>query len=101
MFYNQGGTRIELTSSNSTPKAGQSVTFSVTVAASLPGNGSPSGSVTFKDGTAKIGTAILSGGKATLSYSLLSRGTRRITATYGGNANFNLHVSEQITETVH
>jgi hypothetical protein len=100
VFYNQGGTRIGLTSNTSTPKAGQPVTFKVTITASLPGNGSPTGTVTFKNGTTKIGTATLTGAKATLSYSLLSRGTHQITASYSGNTNFNPHVSGQITETV-
>jgi hypothetical protein len=101
VFYNQGGTRIGLTSSTSTPKAGQPVTFTVTITASLPGNGSPTGTVTFKNGTTKIGTATLTSAKATLSYSLLNRGTHQITASYSGNTNFNPHVSGQITETVH
>ena len=100
VLYNQGGTRVVLTSSNKVPKVGQSVTFTTTVAASLPGNPAPTGTVVFKNGTATIGTVTLSGGKATLSYSALSKGSHSITAVYSGNTNFNSHTSTAVTESV-
>ena len=100
VLYNQGGTRVVLTSSNKVPKVGQSVTFTTTVAASLPGNPAPTGTVVFKNGTATIGMVTLSGGKATLSYSALTKGSHTITAVYSGNTNFNSHTSTGVTETV-
>jgi len=49
----------------------------------------PTGSVTFSiDGTA-AGSAILSSGAATLSYSFAQVGSHTITATFGGDANYN------------
>ncbi len=67
---------------------GQSVTFTATVAPVSPGAGSPSGTVTFKDGTTAIGTGTLSGGTATLTTSSLSTGSHNLTASYGGSTNF-------------
>ena len=100
VFYNQGGTRVVLSSSNKIPTVGQSVTFTATVGASLLGNPIPTGSVVFKNGTATIGTVTLSGGKATFSYSALTKGAHSITAVYSGNTNFNSHTSTGVTETV-
>jgi hypothetical protein len=65
-----------------------------------PDNPTPTGSVVFRNGTATIETGTLSGGKATLSYSALSKGTRSITAAYGANTNFNSHTSERVRKTV-
>ena len=100
VFYNQGGTYIALASSNKTPKAGQSVTFTATIAASLPGNSTPTGTVAFKNGITTLGTATLSGGKATFTYSALAKGSHTITAAYSGNSNFNPHTSPGLTEAV-
>lgn len=65
---------------------GQSVTFSATV---VSGAGTPSGSVTFKDGATVLGTATLdAGGLASLSTAALNGGAHSLTATYSGAANF-------------
>jgi hypothetical protein len=68
---------------------GQSVTFTATVT----GSGTPTGTVTFKDGTKSLGTATLSAGQATLSTSGLKKGSHSITATYSGDSNFASSVS--------
>jgi parallel beta-helix repeat protein/predicted outer membrane repeat protein len=68
---------------------GQNVTFTATVAPAAPGAGTPTGTVTFKDGATVLGTAPLSGGVATFSTSALAIGVHTITANYGGDANFN------------
>jgi hypothetical protein len=66
------------------------VTFTATVADSSPGTGTPTGSVTFLDGTAVLGTATLStaGGitTATFTTTYVSAGSHSITAAYGGDA---------------
>ena len=64
---------------------GNSVTLSVTV---VPGQGSgtPTGSVTFKNGTTTIGTGTLTGGATSLSLSTLLVGSNSITAVYGGDS---------------
>ena len=100
ILYNTGGTSIKLTSSNAKPIAGQSVTFTATLSASIAGSGTPSGTVTFKNGSATLGTVTLSGGKAVFSTASLARGAHAITATYNGSGTFNSHVSPGLTVTV-
>src|SRR5262249_6876561 len=68
---------------------GQSVTFTATVTAVAPGAGTPSGTVTFKDGGRTVSTQRLSGGVATFTTSALSVGSHSVTATYSGDSNFN------------
>ena len=97
ILYNTGGTSIKLTSSNAKPLAGQSVTLTATVAASIAGTGTPSGTVTFKNGSATLGTVNLSGGKAVFNTAALTRGAHTITATYNGSGTFNTHVSTGLT----
>jgi hypothetical protein len=68
---------------------GQSVTLSATVAASGGGSGMPSGTVSFNDGDAIVGTAALDGGgKASLTLSSLAVGSHGIKASYPGDGNF-------------
>ena len=43
------------------------------------------GTVTFLDGTKKLGTATVSGGKATFKAPVLTRGTHSLKAVYGGS----------------
>jgi hypothetical protein len=43
------------------------------------------GTVTFMDGTRKLGTATVSGGKATFKAPVLTRGTHSLKAVYGGS----------------
>ena len=51
-----------------TPSAyGQALIFTATVAVQAPGAGRPKGTVSFRDGSTPLGTAILSSGQATLS----------------------------------
>src|SRR5581483_5899215 len=64
------------------------------------GNITPTGTVTFKDGTATLGTAPLSGGTATLTTSALSIGSHSITAVYGGDGNSLASTSQPITQIV-
>ncbi len=74
--------------------AGQSVTFTATITASS----TPSGTVTFYDGTNALGTGTLNGsGVATYSTSSLSVGSHSITATYPGNSTFAASTSQAIT----
>ncbi|MFN8040949.1 MAG: Ig-like domain-containing protein [Acidimicrobiales bacterium] len=68
---------------------GQSVTVTATVAAVAPGNGTPTGTVTFHDGATTLGTATLDGaGTASVSSSVLATGTRTITVDYAGDGSF-------------
>ena len=60
----------------------------------------PTGTVTFKDGTTILGTGTVnSSGQATFSTSALSGGRHTITASYGGDENFNA-ANGTLTQTV-
>lgn len=80
------GTAVNLISSANPSNLGQSVTFTATVTA--PGGGvSPSGTVTFFDGSTPLGTQPLNGsGVATYSTSTLTNGLHQITAVYNGSS---------------
>src|SRR5207237_2563423 len=71
---NQDGTTTAVVSSANPAVFGQTVTFTATVSAAGPGSGTPTGTVTFKDGAATLGTASLSGGSATLGSAALPVG---------------------------
>ena len=77
-------TTIKIMSSLNPSKAGQSVKFTVKVVPAY--GGSPSGTITFKNGAGTLGTAALSGGTATLSTSRITSGKHTISAIYGGDA---------------
>jgi hypothetical protein len=80
---------------------GQVVTMTATVPAAAPGSGNPTGNVTFLDGSATLGTALLDASHhATFSTSALSRGNHSIRATYGGDGNFTGSTSAGYGETV-
>src|SRR5277367_3381726 len=78
---------------------GQSVTFTATVAPQS-GSGTPTGTVTFKDGANSLGTANLASGIATLMTAALASGSHSIIASYGGDTNFAASVSSAVTVTV-
>ena len=76
---------------------GQPVTFTATVSS---GSGTPTGTVTFKDGATTLGVASLSGGHAALATSSLIVGTHPITVAYSGDANFNASTSTAVSQVV-
>ncbi len=97
---NPDATRLALTSSVNPAVTGQAVTFTATASAVAPGGGSPTGTITFKDGNTILGTvAIQSGGKATLTTSFAATGGHAITATYSGSLAF-VTSSTALTEQV-
>ena len=79
---------------------GQSVTLKATVAAAAPGSGTPTGTVTFYDGSTVLGTATLSGGAASLKTSALPVGADAITAVYNGDSDFTKGTSAALGLTV-
>ncbi|HEY3052250.1 MAG TPA: Ig-like domain-containing protein [Thermoanaerobaculia bacterium] len=87
---------VTLTSSNPAPLAGQPVTFTATVTAS----GTPTGTVTFRDGNFPLAMVTVSGGTATFTTSALDIGTHNITATYSGDGSFGTSQSAVLIETV-
>ncbi|MBI3640208.1 MAG: Ig-like domain repeat protein [Thaumarchaeota archaeon] len=76
---------------------GQSVTFIATVTSP---DGTPTGTVTFFDGSTILGTGILSGGVAMFSTSSLSSGSHSITASYSDNSNYEPSTSSVLTQMV-
>ena len=87
---NPSNSNLSNVTSNANPSVfGQPVTFSTTATAATPGGGTPTGTVTFFDNAVAIGTGTLTGGVATFTTSSLSVGTHPITASYGGDGNFN------------
>jgi Bacterial Ig-like domain (group 3)/Pro-kumamolisin, activation domain len=97
---NKASSSTIVISSHNPSVFGQSVTFTATVAAVAPGSGTPTGTVTFKNGATVLGTGTLSSGKATFPTSALTVGAHSITAVYGGSANYNTSTSAVLTETV-
>ena len=79
---------------------GQSVTFTATVAVVAPGAGNPSGTVAFTIDGVPVGTAALSGGVATYITSTLAAGSHSVSASYGGDSNFNGSAASAINQVV-
>ena len=97
---NPAATTVALGSSVNPAVTGQAVTFTATVAAVAPGAGTPTGTVTFKDGNVVLGTvAVGTGGTATFTTSFAAAGGHAITAVYSGDANF-VGSSQALTEQV-
>ncbi len=94
-------TTTTLVPSAKTITAGQSVTFTATVAPQS-NSGVPTGSVTFFDGTTNLGSGALNGsGMATLATTALTTsGAHSIAATYSGDTNFASSTSAAVTVTV-
>ncbi len=80
-------TTTALTVSTPQANAGTSVTFTAKVSPAS-GTATPTGTVTFSNGSAALGTASLSSGSATFTTSSLATGTYSVTAAYGGDTNF-------------
>jgi hypothetical protein len=90
-------TSTTLTSSLNPSQAGQAVTFTATASS---GGGTPTGTVTFKDGATVLGTAALSGGIATLTTASLTAGSHTITAVYGGSSSQAASTSSPLIQVV-
>jgi hypothetical protein len=74
--------------------SGASVTLTATVTSTA---GTPSGTVTFYNGTTALGTGSLNSGVATLSTTALPSGTDQATASYAAAGNFAASVSQPAT----
>ncbi len=95
-----GATTTTLTASPSTASAGTSVTLTATVSPAA-GGGTPTGTVTFLNGSTTLGTGTLnSSGVATLNLTTLPIGTNSITANYSGDTSFASSTATALTVTV-
>jgi Bacterial Ig-like domain (group 3)/FG-GAP-like repeat len=79
-------TTTALTSSPNPSQVGQMVKFTATVTGQY--GGTPTGPITFKDGSTVLAQVALSGGVARYKTSTLSKGKHHITANYSGDTNF-------------
>jgi hypothetical protein len=85
--YEYRGTSTALTTSLNPSVFGQTVTFTATVTKGEPGT--PTGTVTFYNGTSVLGVSTVnSSAQATLTVDTLAAGTHNITAIYTGDTNF-------------
>ena len=99
----KSGTTTALTSSSNALVFGESVTFTATITATAPGVGNPTGMVAFTDGATAIGgcsSQTVSGGIATCVTNALPVGSHSVTATYGGDTNFQSSASSAVNQTV-
>jgi hypothetical protein len=96
---NPAATSLTLGSSVNPAVTGHTVTFSARVAAVAPGAGTPTGTITFKDGNTVLGTVAVVNGTATLTTSFAVAGSHVITAVYSGDPNF-VASSQTLTEQV-
>jgi probable HAF family extracellular repeat protein len=87
-----------LSSSLNPSYAGELVTLTATVTSSAAG--SPSGTITFKQGQLVLGSAEIDNRQAKFNTSSLSAGSLSITALYSGDAQFASSTSAVITQTV-
>lgn len=92
---NKTNSAITLTSSVNPSAPGQAVMFGAVVSPSAA-----TGTVTFMDGSSKLGSVTLGAGKATLSTAALTAGTHSITALFSGDAIYNVSTSSVVTQTV-
>ncbi|WP_420236703.1 pectinesterase family protein [Telmatobacter bradus] len=95
----QGTPSIGLTlSSGSSPSTvDESLTFTATVTSTV---GSPSGTVTFLDGTTTLSSVSLTSGAAAYTTTALAAGSHSITAVYSGNTNFTTITSSTLSQSV-
>ncbi len=84
-----------VTSSLNPATYGSAVTFSATIT----GN-TPTGTVTFKDGSSTLATASVSGNLATYTTSTLIAGNHTISAAYAGDGNNTASVSPTLSQTI-
>jgi sugar lactone lactonase YvrE len=97
VVVSQASVTVTLTSSASSVVLTNPLVFTATVSSTAI---TPTGTVSFLDGTTPLGQGVLSNGVATLSTSSLDAGNHTITAVYSGNANFSAATSGALTESV-
>ena len=99
---NQYASQVALTSSvnPSLVNAQTILTASVSAVAGQTGSGKPTGTVTFKDGAAILGTAPLTNGVATFPVSFAVAGNHNLTAVYDADTSFLGSISNTVVQAV-
>ena len=90
-------TKTTLIAAPTSAASGQSITFTATVSAALPGTATATGTVTFRNGTTSLETVALVNGQAQLRVSNLPVGTDSITVIYNGNPDFLTSTSNSVS----
>ncbi len=93
-------TLTTVTATTNPALVGSPITFVALVFAASPPTGTPTGTVTFLDGTTVLGTAPVSGGTAIFTTTSLGPGNHTITAAYVGNSPFLASTSAPLTQVV-
>lgn len=93
-------TATTLSSSVNPSVVGENVNFTAEVQTTGPFIGSPSGAVTFRDGTTTFATVVLTAGIAKTSISTLAAGTHNVTALYSGDASTASSTSQVLVQQV-
>lgn len=99
-FLGTGAEAVALTSSEDPSAHGATVTFTAKVSASKEGGPTPTGTVTFMEGSTALGSVELSHGSATYNTSALAVGSHQIVASYSGDANDPPAQSRTLTQLV-
>ncbi len=97
LTVNPASTTTALSASAASANPGSSVTLTATVSSSA---GTPSGSISFFDGTTSLASLALASGTASFSTSSLAAGVHSLTASYSGSANFASSVSSAFSENI-
>lgn len=97
LLVNKATPSNSLVTSTATSFLSNLMTLTATLTSSA---GSPTGAVSFYDGTTLLGTGTLNAGVATCTPSTLTVGTHSITAAYSGDANFLAATSAVVSEVV-
>jgi sugar lactone lactonase YvrE len=97
LHIGQATPTVTLTSSASSVVLTNPLVFTATVSSTIT---TPTGTVSFLDGTTPLGQGALSKGVAVLSTSSLAAGNHTITAVYSGDSNFSGAISGAVTESV-
>jgi hypothetical protein len=100
LYLGQGGSSIALTNSGSSIAFGTAETFTAAITPAMTGRSTPTGSVSFYDGTTLLGTGSVSAGVASFASSSLAVGAHSITAVYTGDSNSNPVTSSASAVTV-
>jgi len=97
IVVNQATTAVRLACGSNPTFMQSPFTLSATVSSSVS---TPTGSVSFLDGSTPLGSGTVSGGVAALTVSSMAMGSHSITAAYGGDTNFLASTSGTLTQMV-
>ena len=100
ILVNKAGTYLVSQSSANPSSGSQTIQLTTTISASYLTALTPTGSITYYDGTMLLGSASLMGGTASFNVGGLSAGIHTIRAYYSGDSNFNAHSGTPILQAV-